>query len=308
MLDQIQLIKTWEIFKSELQQYVTKAGELILYPAKNADELREFQEQVNAWDNEVVNWLSVSFNISNNSFVNEFHNEGGNFFSIPGHIPNVVQEIARAKEKVQNKQLYLVYNERILSVCDTIVRRDEIDLDERAKMKMKQKQEFIIKKLYDLYDDNYYPLEAIFKGNGVKLNRNGEVEELAGVLEEQGYLDLQRAIGSDTIGRLTAVGAGWVEESMEPVSEDYNDILFTDAELAQKLDDIKVELIKSGLGHEILYDELQEMKELYKTLNKKTWGQLLKGKLFDVAISKAVDTATLTFVYKELTDHGLKLF
>ncbi|MDB4925526.1 MAG: hypothetical protein JWR23_1582 [Mucilaginibacter sp.] len=53
---------------------------------------------------------------------------------------------------------------------------------------------------------------------------------------------------------------------------------------------------------------MQELKDLYNKLSHKNWGQLLKGKLIDIAISKAVDMKTLEFVYKELTDHVLKLF
>jgi hypothetical protein len=74
------------------------------------------------------------------------------------------------------------------------------------------------------------------------------------------------------------------------------------------MDDIKTTLDRLNLGHEILYNEMQELKGLYNKLSHKNWGQLLKGKLVDIAISKMVDMKTLEFVYKELTDHVLKLF
>jgi hypothetical protein len=197
--------------------------------------------------------------------------------------------------------------ERILSVSDAIINPETFNLEERATMTIKQKREFILKKLYDLYDDLYYPLDDILKGNSIEMKRTSEAGEIATMLENSGYVDQIGGMGSSVRIRLTAEGAQMVEETLAPTVENYDDIRYSYAEMSAKIDEIREELKKSDLGHEILYNELQELKELYLTLNKKSWGQLLKGKLFDIALGKLVDNATIALVYEAITDHKLKL-
>ncbi|MNR30924.1 hypothetical protein D3C85_1484020 [compost metagenome] len=57
----------------------------------------------------------------------------------------------------------------------------------------------------------------------------------------------------------------------------------------------------------MLFDEMQDMKQLYTKLNKKDFGQLVKGKLIDLVIGKMVENDTISYVYESLTHHKLQL-
>ena len=56
-----------------------------------------------------------------------------------------------------------------------------------------------------------------------------------------------------------------------------------------------------GFGQQIIFDELDELKE-YLNLGKKNWFQLLKGKLFDLTVSKTLEETVIKGVYETLSD------
>lgn len=75
-------------------------------------------------------------------------------------------------------------------------------------------------------------------------------------------------------------------------------------EVSLKVDEIIEYLKKAGVEREILFEEMQELKELSKILSKKNWKQIVLGKLGDIAIDKAVDAGVLNFVYNSLVGEG----
>ena len=56
-----------------------------------------------------------------------------------------------------------------------------------------------------------------------------------------------------------------------------------------------------------LADTAQELKELYPQLNKKNWGEILKGKLIDLGISEILNREAIELIFKELTDQVLRI-
>lgn len=78
-------------------------------------------------------------------------------------------------------------------------------------------------------------------------------------------------------------------------------------EMNAKVDSIVTELRKLGLGQEIIYNEIEELKDLYIKLNKKHWTQTLKGKLVDIGLSQVLDKDVLKEIYQQLTNHPFKL-
>ena len=73
------------------------------------------------------------------------------------------------------------------------------------------------------------------------------------------------------------------------------------------IDNIIEHLIKLGYGQEIIFNEINELRELQHKLSKKSWSQLLKGKLLDLALDKLMSTETATSVYEYLTNNSFKL-
>ena len=306
-MNQLLLNKPWAQFKIELEAFVIQGKALKDLSVATMDQVIAMEEEITAWDKRVMQWLENSFNMPKNSYVVGFYTTDANNFNIPNQQLGKDQLLFQLKGRIQIKTDTLWLYERILNISDAVVRSESFNKDERANMTIKQKREFILKKLFDLNDGRYYPLHEILKGNAVVMKHDGEAGEIANMLENSGLIDQVAGAGGYLQVKITAEGAQALEESMAPVTENYDDIRYSYAEISSKMDEIKEELQRSDLGHEILYNELQELKELYTTLNKKNWGQLLKGKLMDIAIGKLVDNSTLALVYEAITHHKFNL-
>lgn len=68
-----------------------------------------------------------------------------------------------------------------------------------------------------------------------------------------------------------------------------------------RINKIMEELQKLGFGQQIIFDELEELKNLYK-LGKKNWLQLLKGKLVDATSQKIIDATVVKVIFDGLSD------
>lgn len=77
--------------------------------------------------------------------------------------------------------------------------------------------------------------------------------------------------------------------------------------LNEKIDDILSQLIKLGYGQEIIFNEIEELRNLQTKLSKKSWAQLLKGKLVDLILSELLPKNIAKTVYEFLTDEHFKL-
>jgi len=85
----------------------------------------------------------------------------------------------------------------------------------------------------------------------------------------------------------------------EPLSEDK----FTpeeESELQCKLNEIVERLEKLGFGQEIIFDEIESLKNHFD-LGKKNWFQLLKGKLIDLTIEAVIEKTIVAEIFSFLS-------
>lgn len=75
---------------------------------------------------------------------------------------------------------------------------------------------------------------------------------------------------------------------------------FEKVDLHNKLNDIIEQLKTLGYGQEIIFNEIDELKENFN-LGKKNWFQLAKGKFVDLAVSKLVEETIIKEIYSELS-------
>ncbi len=88
--------------------------------------------------------------------------------------------------------------------------------------------------------------------------------------------------------------------SFEPKSND----AFTSAEeskLHSKLNEIIEKLNKQGLGQEIIFEEIESLKNHFN-LGKKTWFQLLKGKVVELMLKKVLEETIVKEIYNNLSE------
>ncbi|MBF4518555.1 hypothetical protein IRZ71_19540 [Flavobacterium sp. ANB] len=74
-----------------------------------------------------------------------------------------------------------------------------------------------------------------------------------------------------------------------------------ESNLHSKLNDILSELEKQGFGQQIIFDEIEDLKNHFN-LGKKTWFQLLKGKLIDLTTEKILEKTIIASIFRTLSE------
>jgi hypothetical protein len=301
------LTTSWDIFSMQIDNFVNE-GQVILKSEnsiKTDAELESTKKAITELTDRCYNFLKSSFDIENNDFAKSFLYARHQRF----HIDNRKKDFAQIKketfEDFRVKFSKLPYFKKILNISDSIIKPGLVKLSDRNSFSTEETLELILDKLFDLYDNNYHSISMILQGNGITVKRHGEERELAKLLEDKGYLSLMHI--QDTAGKLTVKGKMYIEDKRRTYKENYEDINRSREEINSKVDEIIETLTKLGYGQEIIFDEIQELKELYTTLNKKNWGQVVKGKLVDLALAKLIENDTVKYIYETLTDHKLRL-
>lgn len=164
-----------------------------------------------------------------------------------------------------------------------------------------EKNDFILLKLNSVFGDEEYSIEKIFELNGIKY-RNDETKEIADDLFKRGYLSTNRGYITNDQVKISVKGARYIERKL---SQQKNNI--KNGVLDKKIDIIIEQLTKLGFGQEIIFNEIDELRGLQNKLSKKSWSQLLKGKLVDLALDKLITVEIAKTVYEYLTSNDFKL-
>lgn len=296
----------WDGFIQEINNLLKEARSILSKEnsIKSIPDLEEIKTDIKNWCVLCNKYLLSSF--ETREFADVFNYTREQRYSMGNKQKDFEQNKKETFGDLKAKINFLDYNLKIFNVSDIITKPQVIDWDKRKSFTTEEILELILDKLFDLYDNYYHPILNILEGNGIVLKRHGEERELAKILEDNGYIKTTH-FGNSTSAQLTINGKIYVEKKRQVYEEDYDDINKSQEEINKKIDEIIQELTKLGYGQEIIFDEIQELKDLYKTLNKKNWGQIVKGKLVDLALAKFIENDTLKFIYEKLTDHQLRL-
>lgn len=168
-----------------------------------------------------------------------------------------------------------------------------------------EKSDFLLNKFNKLFNDNFYSISLIFKLNDIEF-RDGEPREIAENLFKRGYFKLEKEYGESDYSKISIKGANYIERKNKSKLKE-NNTQKKKTQLDEKLDQITEYLIKLGYGQEIIFAEIEELRELQTKISKKSWKQLLKGKLFDLVVDEVLNKETVNQVFEFLTDSSLKL-
>jgi hypothetical protein len=162
------------------------------------------------------------------------------------------------------------------------------------------KTEFLLNCINKLFGDNSYSVKTIFDFNKIKY-RDNEPIEIAEDLARRKYVTVEDRIRSKDKVKISIKGASYVERKSKQLKKTKrND------ELNNKIDSIIDHLKKLGYGQEIIFDEIEELRELDGKLSKKSWRQLLKSKLFDLAVEEVINKDVAKEIYEYLTKESFK--
>lgn len=169
---------------------------------------------------------------------------------------------------------------------------------------VQEKIMFILQKLYKVFDDNYYSISLIFELNEIDF-RLGEPEEIADNLKRRGYGIRDSEYPSNDLLKISVKGAAYVERQMKSIKNKSKSS--NNKEINEKIDSVLEKLEKIGLGQEIIFNEIEELRLLSSQLNKKTWSQLVKGKVMDLALSQCINKDVAKFIYESLVEETFRL-
>jgi hypothetical protein len=164
-----------------------------------------------------------------------------------------------------------------------------------------QKTDFILHKLNELFGDEYYSIGLILKLNNISY-RSGEPREIAEDLKRRGYLILQEEYGTSDLSKISVKGASYITRKNKRRNKSNEK-----SEIDIKLDNIAFQLEKLGIGQEVIFNEIDELKSLQHQLSKRTWGQLLKGKLMDMVVDQAIYPEIAESIYSYLMNNSFKI-
>ena len=300
------LVKEWDNFKSDVDRFIAEATEIEKrFKGTSGDAtLEDLTNKFKSWQTGVINFMKSAFDEPNNDYAASLSHSQIPRYNI-GRQLDTGQQIKNKLEDLASFRQTLEYSLRLLSISDAVVRPNEVDLEERKSYDTETVLSLILDKLYSLYDNHYHSVIHILKGNGIELSRYGEDRELVKELENMGYVEplYTRTVSA----RLTLTGKRAVEQARKNSQPDYSKISSSQEDINQKIDQIIASQRAHGMGQEILFEELQLLKDLYSQLDKKTWGQVLKAKLIDLGLSQVINKETMQEIFNELTHDVLRI-
>lgn len=219
------------------------------------------------------------------------------FFYYPDPDRKYTKEVAEAIDRLEEYNKNLNFTINYLSIIDSIINPEYSASIES----IIEKNDYVLKKLNAVFGDPFYSVSKIFRLNNIKF-REGEPREICEDLKRRGYVILKDEYGQKDDVKISVKGAAYVErKNKKKLKEKKAD------NLEEKLNHIIEHLINLGYGQEIIFNEIEELRGLQYKLSKKSWSQLLKGKLLDLALDKVLSKETAGFVYEYLTNNDFKL-
>lgn len=169
-----------------------------------------------------------------------------------------------------------------------------------------EKYDFLLNKLYTFKTDEYYSVKMFFELNEIQFREN-ETIEIAKQLLKKGFVSINNGWeeynknGTDSI-KITVKGSEYVERTLKQrVGKK------SDQNIDARIDSVIEMLEKLGLGQEVIFNEIEELRELHSKLSKKSWTQLLKSKLVDLVSDQFINKENAEAIYETLSDEALKL-
>lgn len=295
----------WNLFKNNLNE-LTEKGKVILEnnPRTKVD-IEKFIEEYQTWRKNVLEYLTNSFE-PNNSFAQGFRIANSNNFHFQGTQKSDEQLLRENKQFLRNDLRIIEYTLKILSVSEIIISPNKIDLKVRENYTSEEILNLILEKLFEIYDDNIYPILPILEGNGIILKKRREEFEYLKILENNGYV-ISNNIAHQADAQLTVSGKMYIEEKRKIVIPNYETISDDKENIDKKIDELYIKLEKLGYGQQIIFEELEELKDLYLTLNKQNWAQLVKGKIIDLGLSQVISADVMKIIYESITNDILRI-
>jgi len=268
------------------------------------DKINKIKEDYSTWENSVEKNLAENINPIPKQLIDLFKYSDtsimDDFVFGYGEGSKAQKEIQRLQKKIDLKKTKLKLIIDYILITDSFIGIEKKDIFE-----VQDKIDFLLEKLKVLYNDNYYSIKIIFDLNSIEY-RSDEPQELAEILHKRNYLIKKELYTSSDEVKISIKGASYIERKTKTIAK-ANSKKNENSNLDAKIDTIISKLTELGFGQKIIFEELEELRDLQTKLPKKTWGQLLKGKLLDLALSEIISKETATYIFENLTNEYFKM-
>lgn len=290
------------LIKSDYIQFKSELNDLqnfeLNFEKKTQSGLEKLKTFYKEWENNVEKILVENISPNPELLIDIFKRSNSTLFDrikygkskgIEDEIKTIEREFTYQKSNLNKVVDYI-------SITDNFVGQENKTITE-----IQEKIDFILEKLKVLFNDNFYSINTILTLNSIE-HRNDEPEEISEILHKRGYIiKKEKYLPSDEV-KISIKGASYIERKNKTNSKKKSN-----TNLNSKIDKIIEKLNELGFGQEVIFNELEELRNLQTKLPKKTWGQLLKGKLLDLALSEIISKETATYIYENLTNDHFKL-
>lgn len=297
-------------FKSKIKyQEFKKKLEILDDEAKslnnaNYNSPEEIESKIEDWEKRVTNYLKTNLTPDPDDLIKVFSNYKRDHFVLfqlkkKSYNSDNQEKIEYIKYKFANKiegfGILLDY----ISITNKLKNGDQIVLNT-----IEDKILFVLNKLYDLYGDNYYSVELILTLNEIDF-RQDEPLEIAKNLVKRDYAKRESEYIENDLIKISVKGATYIERKNK--SKQKKRAKLEQESVDEKIDQVLKKLEKLGYGQEIIFNEINELREDSKNLSKKSFSQLVKGKVVDLALSNLINSDTAKFIYESIVDDKFKL-
>jgi len=292
----MRLIIPLTTFEEKCDSLATDGNNLI--QAANVDtheKLSLFHSDVAAWDAKSKACFQKSFEPEDNDFYKEYlysYQSGeGNRSSMP---------MASIHNEISTKVQAIISIKDFVKISDLIINPENPELNKRKEFAIAQKEELLLTKLYSLYPKGkFYSVRNIFEYNGIAMNSSDDDIKICEPLKQIGDIELLETPQGIT-AKLTESGVKIVEKSFLHINQDPTTHPSINAEA--KFNAIITELNNSGIVQDIVFEEINDLRQLIYKLTQKQWKEVVLGKLVDLGVQQSVKNDTLKLIYEKLTN------
>lgn len=290
-------------YKSGIIRFKEELENLAVSQIEEDEELQTAQSQLKDIKKRCSEYImnSLSPDIAR-ELSNEILNE--NRFHIPNQSLPFSQKKKNFINRVKDRMPITDFLIQAVQLGDPLMDGRSFEV-ERADLSIQEKQDFLLSKLYDLRKTNqYWDVEMIFRYNQVALDFHNEARDIVKTLENMEYVEIY-GYGSIVAAKITVDGKAYYEEYIKPkltqgspletydVSEFEEQIKNLENELREQMDVMQEKI-------EELVEELNSAKKYIDKMDKKSFSQLIKGKIVEVVTEKTFSKEALHLIGKTL--------
>lgn len=289
------------VFYEQLEAHILVGKSILKGEISNPNIL---EKEMDEWERNAIHFLeSTTVNLPE-SLISDFQyavTENRIMFKFISkefkHNPS--SHIAYLTKHLNNKIQVLKKTSDYLSVSDMLK-----EIERKNVSTIQEKILFVLQKLYLLYNDNFYSISMIFDVNEIEY-RDNEPIEIAENLRKRGYGIRESDYSTKDLLKISVKGAAYIERQNKILEN--NSRKNEEVKINDKINLVLYKLEELGYGQQIIFEEIEELRGLSKNLSKKTFSQVIKGKVVDLALSELISKDIATFIYESLVDDKFKL-